>query len=293
MTSLEKMPLVSILTPSFNQARWLPDNLASVASQTYPDIEHVVMDGGSTDGSVKLLESTTGSVLWRSEPDAGQSAALNKAFAASSGEIIGWLNSDDAYFSTSAVESVVAYFEGHPDVDVVYGHSAYVNADGLVLHMMWTPSFSRWWFRRYDFISQPTVFLRRRAIEEAFLDETFHFAMDYELWLRLAENGRPFHRIDEVLAMDRLQPERKSAVMDDVLRADIDRLRERYGIVGVHPGNRPMVALRGLWSRFAGIRLIRAALQPDLAFAARPTTYGDLLRRQIAARRSRMPVGGD
>ena len=95
-------PLVSILTPSFNQAAWLGDNLRSVACQTYPDIEHVVMDGGSTDGSVDILRAAGDSIVWRSEPDRGQSDAINKAFSLSHGEIIGWINSDDAYFDCRA-----------------------------------------------------------------------------------------------------------------------------------------------------------------------------------------------
>lgn len=286
-------PLVSVLTPSFNQVRWLPDNLRSVQLQSYPNIEHVVMDGGSTDGSVGLLESAPGRVVWRSEPDAGQSAALNKAFSASRGEIIGWLNSDDAYFSRTVVERVVAYFEQHPEVDLVYGHSAYVNSNGLVLHLMWVPAFGRWWFRRQDFISQPTVFLRRRAIEGAFVDESFHFTMDYERWLRLLEKGCSFRRIDQVLAVERVHPERKSELIADVRAADTERLRERYGIVAGGIDNRLMLSLLGIWSRIAGVRLIGAALRPDLAFAARATSYRDLLRRQVATRRSRMPVGGD
>src|SRR5437868_3953200 len=100
--------LVSVLTPSFNQRPWLKDNLESVSSQSYPNIEHIVMDGASTDGSVEILRNSLHNVRWLSEPDRGQSHALNKAFAESRGEIVGWLNSDDAYFSCDAVGDVVA-----------------------------------------------------------------------------------------------------------------------------------------------------------------------------------------
>src|SRR5713226_6394238 len=113
--------LVSILTPSFNQARWLADNLRSVTNQTYPHIEHIIMDGGSTDSSVEILKKAGPNVRWRSEPDRGQSHALNKAFAESRGEVIGWLNSDDAYFTPTAVAEAVQVFERCPDVNVVYG----------------------------------------------------------------------------------------------------------------------------------------------------------------------------
>src|SRR5690349_2661306 len=108
--------LVSILTPSYNQAKWLADNLRSVAAQDYPYIEHVVMDGGSTDGSVDILRHADSRVRWFSEADDGQSHALNKALAESHGDIIGWLNSDDAYFSPDAVSTVVRAFTNNPDI---------------------------------------------------------------------------------------------------------------------------------------------------------------------------------
>ena len=107
-------PLVSVVTPSYNQGRWLADNLRSVAMQSYSAIEHVVMDGGSTDGSRDILASASPAVVWDSGPDGGQSDAINKAFSRSTGEIIGWLNSDDAYFSGDVVARAVEVFENIP-----------------------------------------------------------------------------------------------------------------------------------------------------------------------------------
>ena len=138
---LPRKPLVSILTPSFNQRRWLVETLGSVARQTYPHLEHVVVDGGSTDGSIDLLREGLPAGSWISEPDGGQSEALNKAFERSRGEVIGWLNSDDAYLFDDAVESVVEYFQANPGIDVVYGHAALVSETGRLLHVMWTPPF--------------------------------------------------------------------------------------------------------------------------------------------------------
>ena len=146
---------MSVLTPSFGQARWLRDNLTSVESQTYERLEHIVMDGGSTDGSVDLLASRSRPGLtWRSEPDSGQSHALNKAFALSTGEIIGWLNSDDAYFGPTVVEDAVRAFESDPGLAVVYGHALLVNAEGLVLQALWVPPFDATLLRLHDFIVQ-------------------------------------------------------------------------------------------------------------------------------------------
>jgi len=282
--------LVSILTPSYNQARWLGDNLRSVASQTYPQIEHVVMDGGSTDGSVGLLESIAGPAVWRSEADEGQSDALNKAFAAATGDVIGWLNSDDAYFDTAVVADVVGFFEAHPDVDIVYGHTAYVNAAGLILHMMWVPPFSKWLLRSYDFIVQPAVFMRRSALKMPLVDTSYQFAMDYELWLRLSRDRR-FARIDRVLAIDRVQAGRKSLGSLDVFASDIARLRERYGVAMTRSWSRALQSVIHVLSRMLGMRLI-CATQAELAFTSSPIRASRLLWRQIAGRRSRMPVEG-
>ena len=137
------LPLVSILTPSYNQRRWLPQTLASVAIQTYGNLEHVVADGGSNDGSVELLRDALPREQWTSEPDSGQSEALNKALARSRGEIIGWLNSDDAYLFDDAVASVVAHFRANPSTEVVYSHAALMSEDDRLLHVLWAPRFDR------------------------------------------------------------------------------------------------------------------------------------------------------
>ena len=284
------LPLVSILTPSFNQARWLPDNLESVRRQSYFRVEHVVMDGGSTDGTVELLSLAGPTVSWRSEPDNGQSDALNKAFELSTGEIIGWINSDDGYFSVTAIEQAVEYFQRHPDVDLVYGHSAYVNAEGRVLHLMWVPGFIRWWFMRQDYVSQPTVFIRRCALSTQLVDASFHFAMDYELLLRLQSEGRTFARIDDVLAFERIQPQRKSLTITDVLAENTARLGQTYGIIIEGRFNALLLSALGVFSRFMGVRLVSSAMK-QLAYDAPDSAIWALLRRQVAERRSTMEIG--
>ncbi|GAB4261712.1 MAG: hypothetical protein Kow00122_18400 [Thermoleophilia bacterium] len=285
-------PLVSILTPSFNQAPWLAENLRSVQIQTYSPIEHIVMDGSSTDGSVELLRRAEGPVRWTSEPDAGQAHALNRALEQSRGEIIGWLNSDDAYFDRGVVQAVVEFFADHPEVDVVYGHGAFVNAAGKVLLMIYVPPFSHRLLRRYCFLLQPSVFLRRRALQGGFVDQSYDFTMDWELWLRLAREGRRFARLDRVLAIDRLQPQRKTVTARDVFQRERERLVEAYGL----PQNRLLgLAVPAL---YVGLRLLGVKLlfrpRRDLAFQAGFDRLPQLLRRQVATRRARMPAtGGD
>jgi glycosyltransferase involved in cell wall biosynthesis len=281
-------PLVSILTPSFNQARWLADTLQSVARQTYPHIEHIVMDGGSTDGTVDLLAQAGSRVTWKSEPDRGQSHALNKALAASNGEIIGWINSDDAYYDVDAVAAAARCFARHPDVDVVYGHAALVNADGRILQMLWAPPFRYGLLRVHNFIVQPAAFIRRSALGVTLVDETFHYAMDYELWLRLGQ-GRRIAKINHVIAVDRNYPERKSVARTDLAEIDYARLRRSYGV----PDFSPPLAVRARQRALkVAIRMMGVTLVPrtsaQLAFAGSYDSIGRLAARQVAVTRATM-----
>jgi len=287
MPTIAGSPLVSVLTPSYDQAEYLRDNLRSVACQTYPRIEHIVMDGGSTDGSVEVLSEAGDTVRWRSEPDRGQSHAINKAFAESSGEIVGWLNSDDAYFDCRVVEDVVADFETRPDVDVVYGHALQTTADGSAIQVLWAPRFDHDLLKAVDFIVQPAAFVRRSALSEPMVDESYHFGMDYELWVRLAAGSRGFARIDRLVAVDRHQPARKSSVSKDVYRENLARLEAAYDM---HLGSEWESARTAFYIRQ---RLMGALLIPRLrgpfAFTAPPDMKRGLLRRQVFQRKSTWP----
>ena len=279
-------PVVSVLTPSFQQGRFIGDCIASVSNQTYPELEQIVCDGGSTDETIDVLRAAPATVRWVSEPDRGQSHALNKAFEASRGEIIGWLNSDDAYFDRDAVASVVEVFVQRPDVDVVYGHAALVNADGLVQHVMWVPHFDYRLLRRANFVIQPATFIRRSALGDRVVDEEFDHSMDRELWLRLGA-GHRFARVDQILAIDRHQPNRKVYTRSDLARADEGRLMAAYGI----PPNARYRVPRKLFkvvSRLCGARLVRRASGP-LAFDGHVDHPLRLLARQVAVFRGSMP----
>ena len=284
-------PLVSILTPSFQQGAWLADNLRSVAEQTYRNVEQLVMDGGSDDETVEVLgQASDPRLRWWSEPDNGQSHALNKALHLSRGEIVGWLNSDDAYFAATAIDEAVDLFRRRPDVSVVYGHAALVNTDGLILQLIWAPPFSRRLLRLHDFILQPTAFVRRAALGAVMADETFDFAMDYELWLRLSATTE-FARVNRIIAIDRHHEGRKSNLMRDTLDRDLARLRERYGL----DSGRTADAARKLWNiynRFMGATLLPGALAQPLAFDGHFDGRLALLRRQIGTRRVSMPMRG-
>ncbi len=281
-------PFVSILTPSFNQAPWLADNLHSVACQTYPNIEHIVMDGGSADGSVGILRAAGESVRWRSERDHGQSHAVNKAFAESLGEIIGWINSDDAYFDCRVVEDVVAFFTSHPDVDVVYGHCLQTTADGHAIQVLWAPRFDPELLLVVDPQMQPATFVRRSALAAPMLDESFDFAMDYELWLRLASRGHKFARLDRIVAIDRHQSERKSSTIKDIHTDDLGRLNAMYGLRASREWDRRRTAFY-VRQRVMGALLIPRIRPAATAFDSPPDMKSGLLRRQVMTRRSDWP----
>jgi glycosyltransferase involved in cell wall biosynthesis len=228
----DDLPLVSILTPSYNQGRFLRDCLDSVARQTYPRVEHVVVDGGSADESLEILAGSDDAVRWTSEPDRGQADAVNKAFEASTGEIVGWVNSDDGLFAVDTVARVVTAFADNPDAGVVYGDAALVDESGqIVRHHR-----SRWPSGTLPLVSplvQPATFFRRSAIElgEAVLRVDLHALLDYELWLRLRRRGVRFLHRPTVLAVDRDHPHRKVRASEDVFRRESALLAEEYGVV--------------------------------------------------------------
>jgi glycosyltransferase involved in cell wall biosynthesis len=281
-------PLVSIVTPSFNQGRFIGDCVASVQNQTYTTVEHLICDGGSTDETLDVLRGGPNHVRWTSEPDRGQAQAINKAFGLSRGEIVGWLNSDDAYFDRRAIEGAVEILRRRPQVDVVYGHAALVGADNELLHYLWAPRFRPRLFRYANFIVQPTVFLRRSALGDTLVDEGLEFTVDRELWLRLWREGHGFARLDRVVAIDRHHGTRKSFTMEDVGRREDDELYAAYGVPG---GLRRLVVPKAfrLIARLWGTRLLRgagAATAIDVRFAGTAT----LLRRQVMTRRRDMPL---
>ncbi len=228
-------PLISIVTPSFNQAAYLPECLHSVASQRDARFEHVIFDGGSTDESAAILQrfgSAAGQqhVRWTSEKDNGQSDALNKGFRAARGEIIGWLNSDDRY-RAGCFRAVAAAFAKHPKVDILYGDYTWMNAEGETIQLRRETSFSRFvlMYHRVLYIPTTALFFRRRIFEEGnFLDERLHYAMDFEFLLRLSMLGYRFVHLPRILADFRFHPTSKTSHFAARQREEQDRAMYRY-----------------------------------------------------------------
>jgi glycosyltransferase involved in cell wall biosynthesis len=207
------MTLVSIVTPSLDQGRYLPEAIESVRVQTHPEIEHVVVDGGSTDGTLELLARHEG-IRWVSEPDRGQSHALNKGFGLARGDVLGWLNADDAYTPGAAAAAVAALEE--TGAGLVYADVTRVNDDGVNPRRIRSrPTFDLWTEANLGCgVYSPAVFFTREALEAVGgVDEQLHLTMDYDLWLRIGKRFPVVH-VDDVWGVQRIHGEAKTMTRD-------------------------------------------------------------------------------
>jgi glycosyltransferase involved in cell wall biosynthesis len=196
-------PLVSIVTPSFQQADYLRAAIESVLGQDYPRIEYQVFDGGSKDGSVEILRSYGARFFWTSSPDGGQAAAINAGLRRAQGEIVAFLNSDDVLLP-GAVSSAVRHLTDHPAIDVVYGRASMVDMGGQLLRPFPTQAFDARVFIEHCFISQPASFWRRTLHDRiGYFSTEFDDTLDYEFWIRAMLAGSQFEYIDEEWALAR------------------------------------------------------------------------------------------
>ena len=202
-------PLVTVVTPSFNTARFIRETIESVHSQDYPAIEHIIIDGGSTDGTLQILKEYP-HLTWVSEPDRGQSDAVNKGFRRAKGEIIGWLNSDDTY-TPGAVSYSVDFLQEHPEVDAVHSDCNVVDENSQLLWVVKSQPFRLDTFLMKSYIKQPTVFMCRRVVETlGGVDENLDYVIDREFWLRVGMAFKMEYLPERILANFRLCPGTKS-----------------------------------------------------------------------------------
>ena len=206
-------PRISIVTPSYNQAEFIEETIRSVLLQGYPDIEYIIIDGGSTDGSVEIIKKyEPWLTYWVSEPDRGQSHAINKGFSRVTGDIVAWLNSDDVYLP-HVFQRIAKYLETHSKVMAVFGDAWFVDEKGKrkALYKGVERPFVRRLMYWYGWeVPQPTVFLRKKVLEKVgFLDESYEYALDYEWFLRVSRFFG-LHHLGVTLALYRLHEKSKT-----------------------------------------------------------------------------------
>ncbi|MGD8455336.1 MAG: glycosyltransferase family 2 protein [Anaerolineales bacterium] len=227
---MKRQPLVSIVTPSYNQARFLENTIRSVLAQDYPTIEYIVIDGGSSDGSIEIMKQYSDRLAyWVSEPDQGQTDAINKGFAKANGEVLAWLNSDDTY-EPYTVGEAVTFLQAHPDVGMVYGDANFIDLQGRVIGRFPAAQTDYKRLRRgYVHIPQQAAFWRASLWARVGpLDPSFTFAMDYDLWVRLARiTELRYH--PRVWANFRLHGSSKTIAEDDRCWPEMIRVHRRDG----------------------------------------------------------------
>ena len=204
------MTLVSIITPSYNQAAYLEQTILSVLEQDFPHIEYIVIDGASTDGSVDIVKKYADRfAYWVSEKDRGQAEAINKGFTRATGDVIAWLNSDD-YYMQGAVSAAVQIFEKNPEVVLVYGDMLAVDEHGKTFNTLTYGQLNLEDLLCFQIIGQPSVFMRRSALQKTSgLNLDFHFLLDHLLWIHIAKHGQILH-VNQIWSAARYHAEAKN-----------------------------------------------------------------------------------
>jgi glycosyltransferase involved in cell wall biosynthesis len=224
-------PGVSIVTPSYNQGHFLEETLRSILLQGYPDLEYIIIDGASSDDSVRIIRKYAAWLTyWVSEPDQGQSDAINKGFRKGSGGILAWLNADDLY-EPGAVPAAAQAFSDHPDAVLLYGDCANIDPEGKMFSLSRSRAYDRDRLIRCwpNFIPQPTAFFRRSAFEAAAgLDLSLRFAMDYDLWIRLGALGSAVY-LPRTLARFRVHSGSKTGAGPVTYWPEMRRVSRRHG----------------------------------------------------------------
>jgi glycosyltransferase involved in cell wall biosynthesis len=225
------LPTLTVVTPAYNQADFLRDTIESVLSQDYPNIEHVVLDDGSTDETPQILKEYDGKIIWETHKNMGQTPTINKGWAMTGGEIITWLNSDDTFYDSTSVRTGMEYLIENPETGIVFGDSMYTEADGTEIEP--TRPVVDWTYLNFirnceNFISQPSAFIRREIYEKVGeLDPKFYYFMDWDFWMRAGI----YYKIEHTAAIwstYRLHAESKTVAQAKKAAPELEYMYKKY-----------------------------------------------------------------
>ena len=238
-------PKLSIVTPSHNQGQFIEDAIQAVLRQDFPEFEHIIIDNCSTDSTVEVLKKYR-HLKWISEPDRGQSDAINKGFRMATGDIIGWLNADDLYLP-NCFYTISTFLGNHPNVDIVYGDYRWIDHKNSLIQLRRELDFDLFMLKYLHILYIPTTstFFKRKLLDENnFLDVTYHYAMDYEFFLRLALKGYKFAHLKAFVADYRWHSTSKTSVTADKQAMEIERALmelDYFMAIFKHPGMKKTV----------------------------------------------------
>lgn len=225
------MPTLTVVTPAYNQADFLRDTIKSVLAQDYPNIEHVVLDDGSTDETPKILAEYDDQIIWETQKNIGQTATINKGWQMTSGEIITWLNSDDTFYDSTSVRTGMEYLLQNPDVGIVFGDSMFTEADGTEIEP--TRPIVDFTYQKFilnceNSISQPSAFIRREIVDKVGdLDPKFYYFMDWDFWMRAGIYFKIEH-IDKILSTYRLHADSKTVAQAKKAAPELEYMYKKY-----------------------------------------------------------------
>lgn len=220
-------PKISIITPSYNQGQYIEQTIQSVLGQKYPNLEYIVMDGGSTDQTVRILKKYSKQLTWVSEPDHGQTDAINKGLRLSTGDIVAYLNSDDSY-EPHALKTIALYLRSHPRTQFVYGKGQLIDAKGKPIGFYNDSQATTESLHGGCVISQPTAFWTKNvATQIGEFDESFHFTMDYDFWVRVSKKFKMVY-LPDVLANTRIHNATKTSSQTHKLHKEAIRVQKTH-----------------------------------------------------------------